>query len=319
MPNLLTHNYFALDVLKKSSVIRKSIKGAEHTYEIFSASFDPFFVYESFPWREKIGYYLHNNHTDDFFLNFIQIIKDDNLKKDPIILAALYGHLTHYVLDSACHPYIIYKSGRYNKKDPETYKYLGVHTKMEVEIDAYLYETREGKKFSNYKMHELISYHKLNKKLVKVLDQVYLKTFLIKDGGVKYQKALNVLYFGLKHVTKDKRGLKKSFYKKIDKLVPKKSIKYEYFSYHVDEIDEKIFNNDHKIWYYPSDKKISSHESFQEIYDRAINQCLELYKATEQFLNGKISEAEYKKVLGDRSYSTGLSWRSKAKMKYYEY
>lgn len=320
MPNLLTHTYFARDVLADSSQkLKQSLKGADHIYELFSFSFDPFFVYEKFAFREKIGDYFHTNYTDDFFLNFIRIIKERDLQNNPIILAALYGHLTHYILDSMCHPYIIYKTGQYEKSDPTTRKYNGLHSKMELEIDAYFYEQREKKSFSKYNMHTLVSRHKINKVLLEVLDSTYEETFGIEKGGEKYQRALNILYLGLKYVTKDKRGLKKAFYKRLDKITPRRSIKIEYFSYHVDKIDESIFNNEHNVWCYPTDNKIKSKKSFFDIYDDAIKKCSKLFDATDKFLNGKMTEKKYKSILGDMSYLSGLSWRDDRKMQYFEF
>ena len=320
MPNLLTHTYFAKDVLAKSSPkLKKTLKGQEHIYELFSFSFDPFFVYEKFPLREEIGDYLHTNHIDDFFLNFTRAIKERDLQKNPTVLAALYGHLTHYILDSKCHPYIIYKTGQYVKGDKSTRKYAGLHSKMELEIDAYMYENREKKDFSSYKMYTLVSRHKINKTLVEVLDSTYEETFGIEEGGKKYQHALNILYLGMKYVTKDKRGLKKAFYKRIDRITPRKSIKIEYFSYHVDTIDMTIFNNDHKEWCYPTDNTVRKTASFFDLYDESLEQCVKLFEATDKYLNNEITEEKYKTILGDKSYLSGLSWRDNRDFQYFEF
>ncbi len=320
MPNLLTHTYFAKDVFQKSSPkIKKSLKGAEHIYELFSFSFDPFFVYEKFSFHEEVGDYLHTNHVDDFFLNFIRIIKERDLQNNPTVLAALYGHLTHYILDSKCHPYIYYKTGQYVKGNKETRKYAGLHSKIELEIDAYLYEKREKKDFSSYKMYTLVSRHKINKVLAEVLDSTYEETFGIEKGGEKYQRALNILYLGMKYITKDKRGLKKAFYKRIDRITPRKSIKIEYFSYHVDSIDLSIFNNEHKEWCYPTDNTIKKNQSFFEIYDESLDKCVKLFEATNKYLNSEISEQKYRSILGDASYLSGLSWHDDRTFQYFEF
>ena len=49
-------------------------------------------------------------------------------------MAYLYGMLSHYVLDSTVHPFIIYKTGNFNKKNKETYKYNHLHNEMESYI-----------------------------------------------------------------------------------------------------------------------------------------------------------------------------------------
>ena len=112
MPNLVTHNYFAKEVLSKTqNTIKKTIKDKQNIYELFAQGFDPFFFYELLPFKKKISNYCHTNHTDEFFLNFINSIKKEKLQNNSSIMAALYGHLAHYVLDSTCHPFIIYKTG----------------------------------------------------------------------------------------------------------------------------------------------------------------------------------------------------------------
>lgn len=246
-------------------------------------------------------------------------MKEEKLEKNPSALAALYGHLTHYVLDSVCHPYVIYKTGEYNKSNPETHKYVGIHTQMEVEIDAYLYETRENKKFKNFELHKLNTRQKIDKNILNILNKTYEESFNIKNGGVKYQKAINMVYYGLKYITKDKRGIKKSIYKKIDKLIPNKGRKFENFSYYVTSIDESIFNLEHKTWCNPCDKNIKSNESFFELYDKAICICIELFEATYKYINDEISLKEYKKVLKDYSYVTGLSWKKNDELQYFAF
>lgn len=320
MPNIITHHYFAEDVLKnsKKDIINDFISEKDFYY-LFTQSFDPFFVYEILPFREKLGYFLHDNYIDTFFINYIKIMKKEKLEKNSAVLAALYGHLTHYVLDSITHPYIIYECGEYNKNKPETYKYVGVHTQMEVEIDAYLYETRENKSFKNLKFHQVNPKKKLNKNILKLLNKIYEETFNVKNGGIKYQKALNISYFGLKYITNDKHGRKKSLYQKIDKIIPNKGRKFETFSYYVTSIDKSIFNLEHHLWYNPCDKTIKSTESFFELYDKAISVCVTLFEATKKYINEEIGLKEYQEILKDNSYVTGLSWHKKDELQYFAF
>ena len=290
MPNIITHHYFAEDVLKNSKKdIINSFFGEKDLYYLFTQGFDPFFVYEILPFNEKLGYFLHDNYIDTFFINYIKVMKEQKLENDPALLAALYGHLTHYVLDSIIHPFVIYKCGEYNKNRPETYKYVGVHTRMEVEIDAYLYETRENKSFKDLKFHKVNPKKKLNKNILKLLNKIYEETFKVKNGGFKYQKALNMAYLGLKYIANDKYGRKKALYHKIDKIVASKGHKIEAFSYYVTSIDKSIFNLEHQPWCNPCDNTIKSNESFFDLYNKAIAICVTLFEATNKYINKGIS------------------------------
>lgn len=320
MPNIITHHYFAEDVLKNSKKdIINSFFGEKDLYYLFTQGFDPFFVYEILPFNEKSGYFLHDNYIDTFFINYIKVMKEQKLENDPALLAALYGHLTHYVLDSIIHPFVIYKCGEYNKNRPETYKYVGVHTRMEVEIDAYLYETRENKSFKDLKFHKVNPKKKLNKNILKLLNKIYEETFKVKNGGFKYQKALNMAYLGLKYITNDKYGRKKALYQKIDKIVASKGHKIEAFSYYVTSIDKSIFNLEHQHWCNPCDNTIKSNESFFDLYNKAIAICVTLFEATNKYINEEIDLMEYQEILKDNSYVTGLSWRKKDDLQYFAF
>ncbi len=321
MPLITTHNFFAGEVLKQTKpIINKIITEKQHIYELFAQGFDPLFFYEILPFHKKIGNFCHTHYTDTFFLNFIHLIKQTNLQHHPDVMAALFGHLTHYTLDSTCHPFIIYKTGEYKKTKPETLKYNGLHTKMEMQIDAYIYEKKTNLKFYRFKIHkQLIPKEKLDKDLLEILNQTYEKTFSIKKGGKKYQKGYKLMYYAYKFLIVDPTGLKKKIYRWIDKWTPKKEGIYENYNSHITNINTSIFNLEHKLWYNPWDNTITSRESFFDLYEKAKKTCLTLFEATEQFMKDQITETEYKKVLQDKSYTTGFSWKIKKEMKYLEF
>lgn len=321
MPLITTHNYFANEVLEASNIKSKQLIKEKHTiYELFAQGFDPLFFYEFLPFRQKIGNYCHQNHTDEFFTNFIKLIKKNNAKNNPSILASLFGHLTHYCLDSTAHPYIIYKTGEYNKTKPKTIKYNGKHTKMEWQIDAFLYNQKTKKEFAKFKIHKhLITKEKLDKLLLQILNQNYKEILNIKKGGTKYQQGCRLMYYTYKFLIVDTTGLKAKIYKLIDKLTPKKYGVYENYSSHITYIDTSIFNEEHKLWLNPWNNKVSSTESFFDLYEKAKKTCLELFSATELFLDDNIGEEEYKKILKDKAYNTGLSWKIKKEIKYLEF
>lgn len=321
MPFITTHSHFAKKVLEKTdTTITNAFKKKQNMYELFAQGFDPFIFYEFFKLKKvDLQGHCHRKDTDTFFLNFIKKIKEKNLQQDPSVLASLYGHLTHYVLDSTIHPFIVYKTGEYRKEKPETLKYNGLHNKMEMQIDAFLYEQQYHLPYKNFKIHKhLITREKFNKNLMNLLNEIYQETFSIKNGGEKYQKGCNIMYFSYKFLIVDKTGIKKFFYRLFDKITPKKENVYENFSAHITHINSSIFNNEHKAWYNPWNKKEST-ESFFDLYDKALDTCTSLFEATYKFINNEISEIEYKKVLKDNSYLTGLSWHIKGDIQYLEF
>ena len=219
MPLITTHNQFAKDVFHAcDKKISNTFKQKKYIFELFAQGFDPLFFYELIPFTKKRSNYCHTHYTDDFFLNFIDLIKEKKEIKNPEILAALYGHITHYVLDSTTHPFIIYKTGEYIKNEPKTLKYNGKHTKMEMQIDKYIYEQKQTQKFTTFKIHKhLITKEKWSKKLLNILNETYEKTFLIKKGGRKYRKGVLIMYYSYKILIEHTTLRKTKIYKKIYK------------------------------------------------------------------------------------------------------
>ena len=321
MPLITTHNFFANTVfLDTPKEVTRTFEEKKNFYELFAQGFDPFIFYEFFKLKKQdLQEYCHYNKTDTFFLNFIRLIKEKHLEKNPSVLASLYGHLTHYVLDSTAHPYIVYKCGQYFKEKPETLKYNGRHNKMEMEIDAYLYEQKYHKPYRNFAIHKhLITKEKWDKELIPLLNEVYEMTYPIKNGGNKYKKGCKNMYYSYKFLITDKTGIKKKVYKLVDRLTKNKKGVYENYSTYVSSVDSSIFNNEHLVWLNPWNKT-ESIESFFDLFEKAKKHCIELFIETHKYLHNEITEEEYKKTLKDNSYVTGFSWHTKAEMKYLEF
>lgn len=322
MPLITTHNYFANDVFSKTnSNITKTFQEKKNIYELFAQGTDPFIFYECFrPKKSDYQHLCHTQNTDIFFLRFIKKIKEKKLTQNPLVLASLYGQLTHYILDSTIHPYVVYKTGFYNKKDKNTLKYNGLHNQFELQLDAYLYEQREKKAFKKFKIHKyLIAKEKWDMELIILLNEIYYEVYNIKNGGTKLQKGCHIMYNSYKYLIEDKIGIKKKIYKLLDKMTPKKVGVYENFNSHVTKIDLSILNQNHKIWYNPWDNSIKSKESFFDLYNKALEDCILLFEATHKFLNDQITEKAYKDILKDKSYLTGLSWKLNKEIKYLEF
>ena len=315
MPLITTHTLFAKDIfLSTKKEIQALIQPKQKLYFLFAQGFE-FFKFK----KHDLQRYCHYHQTETFFLNFIQEIKDKKLENKDYIMASLYGHLTHYVLDSTMHPYIVYKTGEYFKQKPSTLKYNGKHNQMEMEIDAYLYEQKTNLPYKDFKIHkELISKEKWNKELLAVLNTVYEKTFSIQKGGFKYQKGCKNMYYSYKFLIEDSKGIKKKFYYIVDKITPKKKGVYQNYSNYITNIDLKILNEEHLTWYNPWNHTPST-KSFFDLYEEAKKRCLILFIETNKFVHNEMTEEEYKKVLKDDSYVTGFSWRIKEEMRYLEF
>ena len=121
MPATYTHHLFSEDVFKVvNEKTQLRIKDEIEIYKLFAKSFDIFYFTKS-----NLGYLGHHKNINEYFKNIILFMRNNNLTDNSQILAYLYGSICHYVLDTTCHPFVFYKTGRYNIKDKSTYKYKG--------------------------------------------------------------------------------------------------------------------------------------------------------------------------------------------------
>lgn len=93
----------------------------------------------------------------------------------------MVGSICHYVLDSTVHPFIVYKTGVFDKKQKNTYKYNNIHTFMETFLDNDMVARREDINPYRFKMGSFVfNTHKFSEKLDDCLDHTFYDTFQIK-------------------------------------------------------------------------------------------------------------------------------------------
>ena len=313
MPSIVTHHLFAKDCLKKyESLVDKDI------YYIFAQSFDNLFYYHFFTSFNnevrKVGGMGQRKRVNDYFIYILNYIKNNKLMNDKEVMGYLYGSICHYALDSTCHPFIIYYSGI---SDVDS-KYRGGHEKMEVMIDAIMYEKKEKKPLYKACLADtLLPKKKFNQNLVKTIDYTFKNNFGIDNMGMLYQKSYRTGNFILKFFVTDKLGIKKQIYK-IKDLFGKGRM-YQYLSFHIKKLDKSYLNLEHHEWCYPSSKDIKKNSSFLELYDEARVFATHLFDISWQFLNDEITENKVRKEFKDMSYSAGLDWKLDNEMKYFKY
>lgn len=119
MPATVTHAFFAKDVYEiLPNDIRKSLD--LNRCKMFAQSTDSLMFYNLFsllPGKKIRDFqkYFHSHQTQEFFINLLRFMKD-NKTKDCDTSSFLVGFICHYALDSTLHPYIIYKTGIFQKK-----------------------------------------------------------------------------------------------------------------------------------------------------------------------------------------------------------
>lgn len=323
MPATITHAYFAKDVF---DILPGDIKSKIdcNRLKMFSQSTDALMFYNLFsplPGKRirEFQKYFHRNKSQEYFINLIQFIKKNKLADDKDVASFLAGMICHYVLDSTIHPYIFYKTGYFDKKEANTYKYNNIHLFMETFIDNDMVKRRE--KINPYKFRLdkfCFDTRKFSRRLDAAIDYSFKKTFHIDGMSKIYYKALKQMKMALLVFRRDPSGIKKNCYKLVDTFTSKKVFRFEAISYHYPLQDRHNFlNSEHKLWRNPTTYSMTSTESFVDLYLKAIKVAKVLVCASFDYINDK--DIELEKIFINSSYVTGRDCNLEKELKYFEF
>ena len=323
MPATITHAYFAQDVYE---ILPSKFKDKLDCSRLrmFGQSTDSLYFYNLFsvlPGKkiQELDAYFHRNKTQEFFINLINYIKNNELYDDEDVCSFLVGFICHFVLDSTIHPYIIYKTGICDKKKKSTYKYKNIHEFMEVFLDNDMVRRRERTNPYKFKIGKFcFNTKKFSKELINTIDYSFESTFDVKNMGNIYYKSLKQMKMALNLFRRDPYGYKKIVYKFIDTFTSKSSLRLESVSYHYPLKDKHNFlNNNHKLWRNPTTYDLTSTESFVDLYLKAIKVAKVMICASFDYIEGK--EIELEKIFLNNSYVHGLDCNLDKELKYLEF
>lgn len=323
MPSITTHHLFSIDALNKCTNIKNSISSKQNIYHIFAQSFDNLFYYNLLSFKSgktirKFGNTAQQTRINDYFKNIILSIKELKLEQNEECLAYLYGSLTHYILDSFCHPFVIYYAG-WIDEDNLDYQYRGNHEKIEVNIDAIYWKEKQHKDLYKESLgNVLLPKVKFSKELKDIITLTFERTFNQKNMGNIYEKSTHQGHYIIKYFVTDHFGIKKMCYKIFDAIFSKNKTKYQNLSFYVKKPNYKFLNRNHEIWYHPANNHITSTDSFDDLYQKALIETQKIFELTDQLIKDKIELNDYLKSLGNRSYTTGLNWNKKVKFHFFK-
>lgn len=322
MPATVTHAFFAKDVydILPEDLTNKLDLGRLKT---FGQSTDSLMFYNLFsvlPGKDirHFQHYFHSNNSQDFFINLLKYIKYHKID-DVDTYSFLVGCICHYVLDSTLHPYIVYKTGKFDKANPRTYKYNNIHAFMEVYLDNDM--IRRRMKCNPYGFNHAkycFDTKPFSNDLEKVINNTFYTTFKIRGMSNIYYKSLKQMKMAIRLFRKDRFGIKKFFYQLVDTFTPRSCFRFEAISYHYPLKDvHNYLNNDHTMWRHPCIYDKTSTESFIDLYLKALAEAKEIIYDSFSYLNGE--DINLKEVFTNKSYITGLDCNEKKELKYFEF
>ncbi len=325
MPSLTTHFVFSEDLYNKfDQKTKERIKDSKLIYNIFAQSHDLLFYYFFDTKNGKIirdlGHHAHHNKTQDYLINIIKEIKTNKLENNSNVMAYLYGVITHYVLDNHCHPYIFYKTGVFRKKHKWTHKYYGEHTHIEKDLDAIYYYKHFNKPYNKANLNkEVIQNIEINKELQTLISTVYQKTYGIENVGNKINKCIKLARLANTLVVHDRFGIKKALFNVLNVISFNKLKKLTFYSDFMLKTNKQWLNEERKEWNHPCYKDIKYHDSFEDLYNKGLNDALIIINTINKYLYDKESLQKLKEVIPNIDYGNGLDCDDPTNLNYFEY
>ena len=322
MPATITHAFFAKDVY---DILPDNIRSYLDIdlCKMFGQSVDSlkfYNLFSIFPGKKIRDFqgYFHGNQTQEFFVNLLRYMRDNDIK-DIHTYSFLMGFICHYALDSTLHPFVIYKTGMFDRDDPKTYKYNNVHAFMETFIDNDMVKRRLNSNPYRFNFTKFCFHIKpFSDDLKKTIDYAFFNTFHLSKMDKIYYKSLKQMRWALWLFRKDSTGFKKFIYKLVDSFTSRKTYRFEAISYHYPLEDRHNYlNSNHSLWRNPLNYDLTSTESFVDLYLKAIKLAKVLMCASYDYLNHK--DIELEKVFDNTSYVTGLDCNNKNELKYFEF
>ena len=328
MPSSMTHGYFCEDVYEKvNNNVKIKLKNCINYFKVFGQGPDPYFFYDFHLSRRSKKVYeinraMQHSNVNKHFVKLINYINEKNYYSNEQVMAYLYGQICHFVLDSTAHPYIIYSTGMYNEKDSDTYKYNGLHEKMEYYIDNYLIFKREKtlpKKFKVYK--KLFNIDKFNNELKSCVDDVVKAVYDFDNVGDIYYKSIVDMKKFYHVFNYDRYGIKKCVYTAMDFVCGDKCVKKKELSFHIDPNSQLYYlNNDKNTWNHPCDINEKYDLSFTELYVKALNKaCLIIEEVDAMLENKNINNKRIEELFGNLDYGKGKDCDLDLEYKYFKF
>lgn len=316
MPGFTTHYLFGQQTyqLMQNSVLKQNIQKYHTVYALGLQGPDIFFydVYSAVFAKKNPGSTAHTADTRCFLRNLLESPRVFPSKKERQIAAAyIAGFIGHYLLDTACHPYV-YAMTHYDKKP---HGYIGQHIRLETDIDTTLLWQFLHKRPSEFRQNESIAITKEQRSVIStLLYYAFLRTY--PGLGITRRRiliAICSMQLGTK-LLYDPSGHKKTWIRRIESIVPG----YPLLSPMVAN-DSVVFHKDpcnfrHTLWKNPWDTKRRSKESFLDLFEKAQAQYIQALNEMNRFFLAEHTPKENLQsilrllsLLGNRCYHSGLT------------
>ncbi len=315
MPGFTTHYLFGQQTyqLIHNSTLKQTIQ-KNHTVFCLGLQGPDIFFYDILSLmtpKKNPGSTAHTADTRKFLRYLLEsprIFPAD--REQQIAHTYILGFIGHYLLDTACHPYVYAKS-RYGQT---TRGYIGGHIRLETDIDTTLLWHYQRRLPSEFHQNESIFLSADQRMVVStLLYYAFSKTY--PGLGLTRHRILQAIH-AMQLATKllyDPSGRKKSLIRRLEAVFPG----YPVLSPLIPS-DTLIFHKDpcnlsHHIWANPWDQKHRSSESFVDLFEKAkiqygrmLNDIAAFFATEHSPKEEQAAIAKLLSSLGNLCYHSGL-------------
>lgn len=235
----------------------------------------------------------HNSRTRKFFYTLIKMIKDERLYDNPDVLAYLYGHIMHYELDKALHPYVYYMTNNVPKKG-----IVNFHMALEEYLGDFFVKNKcslTRRKLSSC-ANTILDVNPSDQ-LGKVISKLYHDTYGYTDALDVTKKTVMYIKVLESFKTIMREGKSDAYYKFIG--LPK------YLHYANMDLSD-LTNEDKAIWKNPITMRRSNY-SVSELFDLGVELAQDTIEKVNQVIYGNKNISTLDNIFQDESYDTGIS------------
>lgn len=323
MSDMLNHYYCgreALSALPDDSALGRAI--AAHPDAYYFGTQGPDFFYYDIPRPghlacNHLGSAIHTHRVDAFYYYGFQYTRQHPQSAD-VLLSYLAGFSCHHALDTISHPFIFYRTGRFDRTRWATHFYSYYHKYYEVLLDVafvqYQYaqlaaafnfsqlfapdpstvQVLEG--FYAYVMRHAQGYEMVPGSLAKTIRSSHAVSFCFSDLNDYKKHALRRIERPLHEELALSRGL----YPKFTDLRP-------------------VLNLDHEEWLDPCTGE-PHHASYPELFARSLELTNRRFAAIDRLIADEwsLTMDAVHQIYGNRSYLTGIPCNEKQKMTHFD-
>lgn len=263
MAGPIVHKHFLKECLSKTRL--NSL--ATNNLNIYAQGHDLLLYIEvwNFIKNRNLSLILSNFNFQEFIYNYLKsCYENDKIFQEPELKMFLYGYISHHILDSYFHPFIM----QYAKDYLPIHHKPWLHGKIETLYDTKFILEKEQKHIKDYKIHQDFEYLKTCD-ITPYIDQAIFATYNISNGGQKITKAFQHISKYMYLYRYDPENFKQKFATLAEHLIKMGANDFFYDESKLNELCQYM-NLDHQEWLNEFTKQVSN-DSFHDIYINALN------------------------------------------------